>query len=234
GAIQSNPDPTPLAARWFNAARGDDTRRLETLVEQGADLALTSAAGRNALFIAVEAGSKRTVRWLLEQGINVNHRDKFGLSAAQTALESRHAGVLKILLEAGIDTSYTIRNGDNLLHYALRLNQTESAQLLLKHGIAVNQKNNQGWTPLDIAQHKDMDRAIAALKQHQAVNGAGWRQNSVLPDVELLADQMSDTSSLSPLASAVVNGNNRLLTQLVKRNPDSLQVHLPDGLSLLG
>src|SRR5690606_28065670 len=56
----------------------------------------------------------------------------------------------------------------------------------------------------------------------------------VLPDVELLADQMSDASSLSPLASAVVNGNNRLLTQLVQRNPDSLQEHLPDGLSLLG
>src|SRR5690606_21832982 len=37
GAIQGKPDPTTLAARWFNAARGDDTRRLETLVEQGAD-----------------------------------------------------------------------------------------------------------------------------------------------------------------------------------------------------
>lgn len=234
GAARGTSDPTTLAARWFSAARGDDTRQLEALLEEGANLTLTNAAGRNALFIAVEAGSQRTVRWLLKQGININHRDKFGLSAAQTALESRHTGILKILLEAGIDTSYTMSNGDNLLHYALRLNQTDSARLLLKHGVAVNQKNKQGWTPLDIAQHKNMERAIAALQQRHAENGVGWRRKTVLPDVELLADQMSGTSSLSPLASAVINGNNRLLTQLVKRNPESLQEPLPDGLSLLG
>ena len=220
--------------RWFNAARGDDTRRLETLMEQGADLGLTNAAGRNALFIAVESGRKRTVRWLIRQGVDVNHRDKFGLSAAQTALESRQPDILKILLEAGADITYTMSNGDNLLHYALRLNQTDSAQLLIRHGIAVNQKNKQGWTPLDIAQHKNMGRAVTALQRRQAVNGAGSQPPIILPNVQLLAEQMSDASTLSPLASAVVNGNNALLEQLVKRDPDSLHEPLPDGLSLLG
>ncbi len=234
GSNQGAPDATTLAARWFNAARSDDTRRLETLLEQGADLTLTNAAGRNALFIAVESGSKRTVRWLIRQQIDVNHRDKFGLSAAQTALESRQPDMLKILLEAGADTAYTMNNGDNLLHYALRLNQTDSAQLLIRHGVAVNQKNKQGWTPLDIAQHKNMDRAVTALQRRQAVNGAGSQPAVILPNVQLLAEQMSDASTLSPLASAVVNGNNPLLEQLVKRNPDSLHEPLPDGLSLLG
>lgn len=234
---RGTPAPTinqeaPLEAQWFGAARANQTTLLQTLLAQHNNVNLTDSAGRTALFYAVEADSVDAMRWLLDQGANVRHTDQFGLTAAQRALERRRPELLQQLLKAGADKNQVLANGDNLLHYALRLKQYELVEPLTQAGVAINQRNNEGWTPLDLAQYQEASQATALLTRLGAKNGAGWRADRRAQDVQQVAEQLRG-SDVPGVAKAVINNNRPLLEQMLQKEPSLANTTLDDGATLL-
>jgi ankyrin repeat protein len=229
--VQVNQE-APLEAQWFGAARAGQTDLLTRLLQQHNNINLTDNAGRTALFYAATAGSKTAVNWLLDKDIDVRHRDNFGLTAVQTALERKHPDLVQKLLQAGADKDQILANGDNLLHYAIRLNQYELVGPLTRLGVNVNHRNKEGWTPLDLAEHQDAAKTVAALEQLGAKHGSGWRSGRKAQDVIVVAQQLDD-GSLPAVAKAVINDNRPLLEQLLRSDPKAVNTVLDDGSTLL-
>lgn len=222
----------PVEAQWFGAARANQSALLQTLLTKHNNINLTDSAGRTALFYAVETDSTEAVRWLLDEGVDVRHKDQFGLTAAQRALERRRPDLLLLLLKAGADKNQVLANGDNLLHYAIRLKQYELVDPLTKAGVAINKSNNEGWTPLDLAQYQGATQTAAQLTRLGGKNGAGWRSDRRAQDVQRVAEQMRG-GDVPGVAKAVINNNRPLLEQILRQDPKLVDTRLDDGATLL-
>lgn len=222
----------PFEVQWFGAVRNDDLNTLRQLNQQRPSVNLTDASGRTALFYAIEANSAAVTNWLLNNGANVNQQDKFGLVPAQTALERKNTKLLQQLFKAGANSNLTLSNGDNLLHYALRLKQYELVDFLLRQGVALNHSNKEGWTPLDLAEYQEASKTVAALKRQGAKNGTGWRSERQRQDVATIAKQLSN-SNIPPIATAIINDNQRLLEKLLAEDPSLIEARLNDDATLL-
>lgn len=222
----------PVEAQWFGAARAGQTGLLAKLLQQHQNINLTDSAGRTALFYAVEADSTAAVDWLIDQKINVKHRDRFGLTAAQRALERKRPALLQQLLRAGADKDQVLANGDNLLHYAIRLKQYELVTPLTKAGVNINQRNKEGWTPLDLAEYQGASQTAALLAKLGGKNGPGWRAERHAQDVKAVAEQLSD-GDVPAVAKAVISNNQPLLEQLLRKEPQLVSTILKDGSTLL-
>lgn len=218
---------------WLGAARANDIQQLEKLHKQGVDVNSQDKNQRTALFVAIESGSDQAVNWLIKNDADVNHRDKFDLSPSQIAIDRAQLGALKQLFKAGAKRDQTLANGDNLLHFAIRKERLRTSEYLIAAGVPLNQKNKEGWTPLDLAEYKNNDALVASLEKKGAKKGDGWQQGRKAVDVAALAEQLKQQSDLPPEALAVANNNVALLEQLIKENPKRLDTELADGSTLL-
>ncbi|MBQ8672113.1 MAG: ankyrin repeat domain-containing protein [Alphaproteobacteria bacterium] len=76
------------------------------------------------------------------------------------------AAVLK-LLESGENVNGTTEQGNTALHYAIATDNAELSQLLLAYGADLNAINGKGWSPLKIAQTKQLKNVAPILAQAQ-------------------------------------------------------------------
>ncbi len=218
--------------QWFAAARKNQATTLQTLLTDEHQLTTEDSAGRTAIFYAAEFNSTDALNWLIGQGIDVNHRDNNGLTAAQTALERNNQGAFSVLL-ASSDLNQTFSNGDNLLHYAIRLHHYKYIGSLIKAGANINHRNNDGWTPIDLADFQGAQQAVSLLKSQGAQNGRGWQFNKSMQDVVDVAQQLEEDSRLPPAAMAIINNNEKLLAQILRQKPDLVNQPLENDSTLL-
>ena len=73
--------------------------------------------------------------------------------------------------------------GNTALHYAVALDNADMTQILLSYGADLNVKNLKGWTPLKIAEKKDLKRVTPVLVQYLHLQ----KQNRV-PTAEVVAE----------------------------------------------
>lgn len=219
----------PFEAQWFGAARKNDVALLKTIQAEHDTLHTTDKAGRTALFYAIEGDAEQAARWLIEQGSNPDAADNRDLTPLQAAIERKRTSMLRMLLKAGANKNQVLSNGDNLLHYALRREHYEQAKILIEQGVNVNHRNNDGWTPLDMAEHRGADATAALLQKRGATKGGGWRGNERQPqDLDAVVEQLSE-GSMSPLARAIINGNKKLVERILEENRDRANSPLEDG-----
>jgi len=72
--------------------------------------------------------------------------------------------VLK-LLESGENVNGANEQGNTALHYAIATDNAELSQLLLAYGADFNAANGKGWSPLKIAQTKQLKNVAPILSQ---------------------------------------------------------------------
>jgi ankyrin repeat protein len=94
-----------MTPEWKAAVNGQDTARLEELLETGSDINARDEHGQTALMIAARDGRTGTVRWLVEHGADLNHTAKFHLSALMLAVINGRDAIVGILVDAGADRS---------------------------------------------------------------------------------------------------------------------------------
>ena len=117
-----------------------------------------------------------TLRRLLKQKVEVNARDAMGRTALMHLLGPHSAGpyqpeMLERLLEAGADPCATDNEGRTVLHYAAEgythAAARQAAELLFDFGRPdVSAANNEGRTPLDIAQRSNNESLVKFLLKH--------------------------------------------------------------------
>lgn len=118
--------------------------------------------GVSALSIAIAHSPPATVSVLLDAGA-----DPEGTSLPTPLMQSVNLGradIASILLQTNADPTVMDGRGRTALHHAALVGTTSCITLLIQHGARLNQKDNQGATPLILAvKNKNTDAANALL-----------------------------------------------------------------------
>jgi ankyrin repeat-rich membrane spanning protein len=141
-------------------------------------------AGESPLLLAVRANSALAIHALLDcevdarAAVDLKH-GKAGKTALHAACEWGKSVAGVALLTCGANPRATMSDGSQPLHLAARLHpgmpvhRRDLAEALVDFHADVNQKNNQGFTPLDIARNAGNDPVCALLKSRGAVGDGG-------------------------------------------------------------
>ena len=149
------------------AARGgrDSRRKVQSLLNAGADINATSSEGYNALMSAAMAEHLETVELLLQKGMKASYRNKGGETVLMVASRSGDSRVVKVLIDAGADVNATDGKGKTaLMHAAEGVNTAEAIKVLLKANASPVAKDNEGHTALQIARASNYFGAAEVAK----------------------------------------------------------------------
>lgn len=151
---ESNYRQTPL----HFAAREANVSAAQFLLSSRADVNTRDKWGRTPLFAAIYEeplvmDRVPIVTLLLENGADVNAQDEAG----DTPLHMAALGeteVVGVLLKHGADVNAVNAAGETPLHKAVHYPEYEVVQELLRHGGVKTLRNNQGLTPVQIAEKR--------------------------------------------------------------------------------
>jgi ankyrin repeat protein len=138
----------------FDALLTEDLTLLTELLEAGCDVNVQDEEGRTALIQAAIYNNVEVVHILIQNGANVNTRDFFGGNAAlHFTAQNYSLEILQILLINKAEVDIQDINGNTPLFKAVFNSNGKGAVIkqLLLHGADRNLKNNQGVSPLELA-----------------------------------------------------------------------------------
>ena len=122
---------------------------LSCLIENGADVNLSTDNNRTPLMTACEYGHVNTVTFLIEHGANVNLQDRDGLTAVHYAVRGSQAcEILSCLMENGADVDTKTFDDCTPLMIAAEIGDTKVATFLIEHGANVDLPDKTGATAL--------------------------------------------------------------------------------------
>lgn len=169
-AVESNPSPAVmrrLIARgaalnittdegWtplLQAAELGDERKMDILVQSGADVERRGPEGKSALMLLLKNNpSSRAVQILLAAGASPEISDDRGRTPLHTAAEREELTGARLLLEAGAPPEVSDREGKTPLMLAAADNErAELLSLLLEKGAELENRSSSGKTPLMMA-----------------------------------------------------------------------------------
>lgn len=152
----------PLA----KAVQADNLEIAKFLLEHGADKTINHADTefQTAIF---KARSAKMAQLLIANGANVSESDKKGLSVLLHAVANYlDFDLLKVLLQKGADINEQDKSGTTALLWAgqhpYESDDKNCVQFLLENGANANVANNQGETPLLVAEKLEVLQALLA------------------------------------------------------------------------
>jgi uncharacterized protein len=149
------------------AVQNDSAALVQLLIDQGADIATTDAAGRNAMFAAAAAGLVAMLELLVQCGLSVKTVDNTGTTLLMAAAVGGHKLAAEWLLQRGAAVNAVDIEGCAALHHA-NMNCSDDAamvRLLLASGADVHTRSVHHQTALDVAAgagHVECIRALIA------------------------------------------------------------------------
>jgi len=123
------------------------------------------------VFDAASVGRTARVAELLDGDPGLVHRASGdGFFPLGLAAFFGHADTVRLLLARGADVAAVARNPMRVqaLHSAVASRNVETVQLLLEAGAPVNDKQQEGWTPLHAAVHAGHAELVRLLVAHGA------------------------------------------------------------------
>ena len=80
-------------------------------------------------------------------------------------VKNKNLTAVETLLNGGENVNGTNAQGNTALHYAVATGNTEMVKLLLAHNADMNAANSKGWTPLKIAEKKNVGEVYNVLEE---------------------------------------------------------------------
>ena len=162
-------DDAPLLKAVFN----QDARRVQALLDGGADPNLKTSIGNPILMVAAQKGNASIVQALLDKQADPNARNPEGATALIAAVETDHVEAVRVLLAHGanVDAAYQMGGltGTTPLMLATMNGNTAIVEALIARGAKVQaQDASLGTTPL----HNAADTGNTAVAEALIKNGS--------------------------------------------------------------
>ena len=125
--------PQNLEQQLYTAAEQGDFNKVQTLLQQGANVNYTNNFGMTVLFAAAEGGRAKIVRLLIEKGLDVNAKSYTGYTALMAAVSNGRKNSTKALIESGADINAQTNSGQSVVSFA---KQPEIIEMLRAAGAA--------------------------------------------------------------------------------------------------
>jgi ankyrin repeat protein len=161
------------------------------LIEAGADINATNAAGGTALMLAAASARPEAVRMLLEKGANVNLRTKRNETALADAATAGNEEIVKMLLDRGAEVNVPDIRGYSPLLYAAGSEATPAGivKMLLAKGADRDARGDDETAAMLAAKRGDTEvaRLLGVSEQERKKLGVVVRPASVRGDQSIAA-----------------------------------------------
>lgn len=133
---------------------------VKLLVESGADIQAVTEDGKTLCHLAV-INSVSMTKYVLSLGLDINSMDIEGLSPLHYVVGyNENTEIVSLLIQSGADIHITTMNGVNLLHSVAMNNAVAMVKYVLDLGFDINDKDNNGWTPLHCAMGENTNMGV--------------------------------------------------------------------------
>lgn len=189
------------------AASEGHVEMIKVLLDSGAKVDLTTprlhgeGGGESALHFASKQGDVAAIDVLLAHGADINKTASLSGTPLMCAISAQKRPAIKHLLGRGSNPNIASKDHrDTPMHEAAGTGSTEIVKLIGDAGAEVDLPNHVGTTPLMQIAH-NYEASMYLLKHGANPNKIG-------------------NKGMTCLMSAVLNGNYRLVEELIKRNVD--------------
>jgi ankyrin repeat protein len=153
---------TPL----MSAAERPSVGMVRMLLEKGAEVNFANSRGCTALYVAAMKGRDEMVSSLLRSGADPSRRSDEGMTALYAASLFGHVAVVRVLLRhmRGRGSDGRTNDGRTALWITCVAGCAEIVRALLLAGADRNIADNQGCTPLQVAEQKMEWECVAIIE----------------------------------------------------------------------
>ncbi|MCH9650059.1 MAG: ankyrin repeat domain-containing protein [Deltaproteobacteria bacterium] len=146
------------------AAHGGDLETLKILLRYFPQVDPTDHDGWTPLAFATRNGRAAAVELLLQEGADIGHRNSRGTTVLHLAAARSKPFLLQQLAEQANHIDLVDSDGNTALHHSAGWGHVENVRLLLAAGANIHSRNQDGDTPLDIAEDSEKYRAALLLR----------------------------------------------------------------------
>lgn len=151
-----------------------DPDAIRLLVSSGSDVNARNNSGNTPLhLVAYESGNVESAQFLIVNGAKIEARNNHDTQAQQltpllAAALVGHADLVKQLIDVGADPRAAGMIGQTALHQAAWKGHLHVAEILLQSDVDVNARDDNGVTPLSIAEYFDHSSMASFLRSKGA------------------------------------------------------------------
>jgi hypothetical protein len=161
--VQGRNKCTPL----YGASCFGHLEIVQWLLRRGADPNLSDGSdGRASLHETAVFDSLEIAQTLLQHNANPNIQNHGGEIPLHVASRNGRTNIARLLLEQGVVNARR-KDGSTPLHLASEYSRLELARVLIEQGADKNAEDNEGRTPIQVAQNWDSDMA-ELLSDHRS------------------------------------------------------------------
>ena len=150
--------------RLIEAAKADDAKAGEDLLNRKHNVDVREQNGRTPLFIAASQGSEDFVELLVRHDAKIDAVDKFGNSPLYYAAAGNHVGVVEILLDGGANVNLQNRRGLTALMIAASEGHLATVQTLIDRKSDSSLTDFTGRTAWEWAQRGNRSHVLRYFK----------------------------------------------------------------------
>lgn len=225
-------------ARLFGAVKGRDINEINSLLDEGAEVNVTSLDGSTPLAWAAYYDDLQAVQALTDAGANPDLANDYGVTPLWLACKNRNYPIAKALLVAGADPNTSMWTGETTLMTCSRTGNLETVKTLIREKADVNaMENRRGQTALMWAISQGFpDIARQLILAGADVNAKSHMLAGLQPKVYLTHDgevQVSSKGGFSPLHFAAQQGDLDSARLLIEAGADINHVTEEEGNALL-
>lgn len=219
----------------LDAAWGDDTAAVTSLLRRGAPVNAREEDGTTALAWAANRGNAPMVRALLDAGADPNLASEMGIGPLALAVANGQEALVPLLLEKGANPNLARENGETPLMTAARTGQVSVMRMLLERGADANARDRKfGQTALMwAAGHPEAVQLLLGHKADPRASTAEWevRYTIYIPTTVTLGKTGIPWNNDGAFV-ARQGGTNALFFAVRKHDPESARMLLDAGVDV--
>lgn len=169
------PKPDPLVCALCEAAARGDTRLVQGLIDQGANIDGKNENRDTPMHVAIQANQIEVASLLMDAGVDLEAANSSSkLPPLFQAAAAGQIGMAKMFLEHGCDPNQKLTYGTTPYFYeVVERGTVDGVRLLLEHGADVEETNATHSRPLAAAVKRGSVPMVELLLSHNAkVNGS--------------------------------------------------------------